>query len=442
MLSIQRPLAHIVVLLSCFAAAKVLATPTAWPEFAWAAQQAALSPNVVAPEQLPQQITKLIKQGKTLQAQAELAAALPTLLLNPQSSSFTAVQPWLFAWDWISPVRAAAQNALAAKQWDNAYYLACVLADYYLQDMDLKNAREALEQASFADAKSAAGEYASLLQGILLQKQKKHREAAKLYEKIPPSSALYLNAQLNLATANIRQDWWADAITFIHNARNKQGKQQTELANHLLMTLGFIQLKAGFYRDAAASFRQITQDSRYAKRAALGLGLGFLEQKKYPEAANIFNHLKAATPSDISTADGYFLAAVTAQNRNASAEAITLYKNAISWYETQLLQLAHVKNLSLNLSNPQALTALKSAWETLPIRSVRTQKLLARQQEFCRLQTQAPAAFKSTTTALQTELERELSESLAQSLEENNQALNAYLSNCRYGLANTYDKKS
>ncbi|RYZ79490.1 MAG: hypothetical protein EOO68_38830, partial [Moraxellaceae bacterium] len=152
---------------------------------------------------------------------------------------------------------------------------------------------------------------------------------------------------------------------------------------------------------------------------------------------DIFNHLKAATPSDISTADGYFLAAVTAQNRNASAEAITLYKNAISWYETQLLQLAHVKNLSLNLSNPQALTALKSAWETLPIRSVRTQKLLARQQEFWRLQTQAPAAFKSTSTALQTELERELSESLAQSLEENNQALNAYLSNCRYGLANT-----
>ncbi|RZL45315.1 MAG: hypothetical protein EOP00_17690, partial [Pedobacter sp.] len=75
---------------------------------------------------------------------------------------------------------------------------------------------------------------------------------------------------MNLATANIRQDWWADAITYIHNARNKQGKQQTELANHLLMTLGFIQLKAGFYRDAAASFRQITQDSRYAKRAALG----------------------------------------------------------------------------------------------------------------------------------------------------------------------------
>ncbi|RYZ79491.1 MAG: hypothetical protein EOO68_38835, partial [Moraxellaceae bacterium] len=188
MLSIQRPLAHIVFLFSCLAAAKVLATPTAWPEFVWAAQQAALSPNVVAPEQLPQQITKLIKQGKTLQAQAELAAALPTLLLNPQSSGFTAVQPWLFAWDWISPVRAAAQNALAAKQWDNAYYLASVLADYYLQDMDLNNAREALEQASFADAKSAAGEYASLLQGILLQKQKKHREAAKLYEKIPPSS--------------------------------------------------------------------------------------------------------------------------------------------------------------------------------------------------------------------------------------------------------------
>ncbi|HMY39987.1 MAG TPA: hypothetical protein PK011_11735, partial [Marinagarivorans sp.] len=227
-----------------------------------------------------------------------------------------------------------------------------------------------------------------------------------------------------------------------NKARSQQGKQQTELSNHLLMTLGFIQLKAGFYRDAASSFSNITQDSQYAKRAALGLGLGYLEQKKYKEAGNIFDHLKAATPADISTLDGYFLAAITAQNRNANAEAIALYKSAISWYETQLLHLAEVKNLSLSLNNPQALNNLKNAWQNLPVRSGRAAKLFERQLEFWRWQPTAPAAFAAGLASLQSQLERELTEALSQSLEENNQALNAYLSNCRYGLANTYDKKS
>lgn len=428
-------------LLAALACQRVQATPAAWPDFVWASQQSQLAPANAA-DDLPQRLTQLVKQGKKNQAQAELAATLPSLLQTPQSALFSAVQPWLFSWDWIAPLKSAHQSAMAAKQWDKAYWLACILADYYLQDGDLQNARDALEQASFADPKSRTGEYAALLNGVLLQKQKKHREAVKLYEKIPATSPLYLNAQINLATANIRQDWWSDAITLVNKARSQQGKQQTELSNHLLMTLGFIQLKAGFYRDAGNSFSSVTQDSQYAKRAALGLGLGYLEQKKYKEAANIFDHLKAANPADISTLDGYFLAAITAQNRNASAEAIALYKSAISWYETQLLHLAEVKNLSLSLNNPQAVTHLYSAWQKLPVRSGRTAKLFERQLEFWRWQPTAPAAFAPVLAGLQSQLERELSEGLSQSLEENNQALNAYLSNCRYGLANTYDKKS
>jgi lipopolysaccharide biosynthesis regulator YciM len=438
----NRALTRIVLLLCGLSAPRLWATPASWPELTWAEQQTHLSASAMAPEELPQHLAKLIKQGKKTQAQAELAAALPILLRNPQQASFSAVQQWIFAWDWISPLRSAQQAALAAKQWDNAYWLACVLADYYLQDNDIKAAQAALEQASLADAKSPAGEYVALLQGVLLQKQKKHRAAAKLYEKIPPTSPLYLNAQLNLASANIRQDWWGDAINFVQAARSKQGKQQTELTNHLLMTLGFIQLKSGFYRDAAASFNQITQDSPDARRAALGLGLGLMEQKKYPEAANIFNHLKTSGPTDLSTVDGYFLAAVVAQNRNASAEAISLYKNAISWYETQALQIAQIKNMTLNINNPQAVNNLKNAWETLPIRSAHTQKLFARQLEFWRVQPIVPEAFKAGLANIQTQLEQELTQSLAQSLDENNQAINAYLSNCRYGLANTYDKKS
>lgn len=442
MIKNRHTLAPILFLLGSLIAPNLLATPASWPDFIWAVQQSNLAPSNIAQEALPQRIAQLIKQGKKSEAQGELAAALPALLRNPQQPAFTALQPWIFAWDWISPIRAAQQAALANKQWDNAYWLACVLADYYLQELDVKNAREALEQASLADSKTGAGEYAALLQGIALQKQKKHREAAKLYEKIPATSPLYLNAQLNLATANIRQDWWADAITFVQNARSKQGKQQNELANHLLMTLGFIQLKAGFYRDAATSFSQVTQDSQFAKRAALGLGLGHLEQKHYSQAAAIFNHLIATAPSDLSTLDGYFLAAVTAQNNNATAEAISLYKNAINWYEKQLLLLAQVKNLSLNLGSAQAISTLLTAWEALPIKPAHTQKLLQRQLEFWRWQAQAPAAFKAVLPSLQSELERELGDALTQSLEENNQALNAYLSNSRYGLANSYDKKS
>ncbi|HNG62087.1 MAG TPA: tetratricopeptide repeat protein, partial [Cellvibrionaceae bacterium] len=283
MFNLQRTLVPLVCLLGGLTTQAALATPAAWPEFIWAAQQSQVTPVSVT-DSLPGRIAQLVKQGKKTQAQAELAAALPSLLQTPQSALFSAVQPWVFSWDWIAPIKHAQQNALAAKQWDNAYWLACVLADYYLQDGDTQNAREALEQASFADPKSRTGEYAALLNGVLLQKQKKHREAAKLYEKIPATSPLYLNAQLNLATANIRQDWWSDAISLVNKARSQQGKQQTELSNHLLMTLGFIQLKAGFYRDAASSFSNITQDSQYAKRAALGLGLGYLEQKKYKEA--------------------------------------------------------------------------------------------------------------------------------------------------------------
>src|SRR6218665_1202367 len=47
---------------------------------------------------------------------------------------------------------------------------------------------------------------ANLLIGTALQQQKNHREAMAYYEKIKSNSPHYRLAQLNLATANIRQD--------------------------------------------------------------------------------------------------------------------------------------------------------------------------------------------------------------------------------------------
>ena len=90
-------------------------------------------------------------------------------------------------------------------------------------------------------------------------------------------------------------------------------------------------------------------------------------------------------------------------------------------------------------AQPEGSRQFKTAWETLPIRSARTQNYWPGNWVLA-LANNAPAAFSALLPTLQSELERELSETLSQSLEENNQTLNAYLSNCRYGLANTYDK--
>ncbi|RYZ90077.1 MAG: hypothetical protein EOO68_24895, partial [Moraxellaceae bacterium] len=74
---------------------------------------------------------------------------------------------------------------------------------------------------------------ANIIIGTALQYQKKHRKAFEYYARIKPESVHYRNAQLNLAVAYIRQDWWTDAHIALKNALAAGPRKNDELANRL-----------------------------------------------------------------------------------------------------------------------------------------------------------------------------------------------------------------
>lgn len=299
----------------------------------------------------------------------------------------------------------------------------------------LKHA-EIIESLTKEDAAEA-----NLLIGNALQQQKKHREAMVYYEKIKPDSIHYRLAQLNLATANIRQDWWTDAHLAIHNAVKINGSRKDELDNRLYTVLGYSQIQFGFYRDARESFRNVTLKSSYANRALLGLGMAALHQEDFIGALSAFNNLRERQENDISVAESYLLSAFTLRQLGQHEAALASYQEAVAYYS------------AIDKRQAAALSSLATQPNTIPVNEStflrpesRNDKKLHHLTEkinlVAALLTQPLSSSRITAlTNSKIALERDYLTTAKNLLATEQEAITSYLSQSKFGLATIYDGK-
>ena len=312
-------------------------------------------------------------------------------------------------------------------------------ARYYSDNNRWNETLEQLKSINISsDLDKTQGDEALILFGAALQHNREHREAIKYYSRIGVDSPHYANAQLNIATAYIRQDWWTDAKIALENAIAASSKaSHKELTNRLYTVLGFLQLQHGFYRNARDSFRKVELQSHYSNRALLGLGLAALSEEDYVGAINAFNILKKKDDQDISVIESYLLYAYAleqlGQNKTSSAsftEAITFYENKLLVTSTAIDHLGTDVNsvrypYGIKSQSDKALSSINDRLNS--IHSILSYNL--------------PQKNKHELEGLQINLREAYIASEKKYLQEQQSIITSYLSQSRFGLAKVYDKK-
>ncbi len=276
-------------------------------------------------------------------------------------------------------------------------------------------------------------DYATLMFGISLQKIKKHRDAVKVYEKVPSDSHYYSYAQLNIAVAYIRQGWWTDAKIAIDKALEIETKNNDieEMNNRLLVVLGYSQLQNEFYRDARKTFRRVSLESTYVNRALLGLGLCALAQRDYEGAVNAFERLRQRPGNSLPVLEASLMVPYSLDSMGALDEAAINYSEAIAFFENKLRNLQEEKN-ALKFSDG---TRLKEVWVNQSSPLIKRYYAYFDKFELDRVSAQ----LRNQILSLKKEFREEI---VAQAITRNASQYNSvrsYLSQSQYGLAKLYD---
>ena len=177
---------------------------------------------------------------------------------------------------------------------------------------------------------------ALLVRGISLQRLQKHRTALEQYTKIPPGSRYYVAARLNMAIANIRQDWWTDAHTIINDLLNDKGlASDDELTDRLYIVLGYSLIQQQYYRNSRDAFRNVRLDGKYTNKALLGLALTAAYQEDYVGALNAIKVLKASKTRDLPVDEANLLLPYFYERLKQLSTASAGYIEAIKYYEVR-----------------------------------------------------------------------------------------------------------
>lgn len=316
------------------------------------------------------------------------------------------------------------------------------IAKYHADEAHWVEVVKLLKNATIIEslAKEDAAE-ANLLMGTALQQQKKHREAMTYYEKIKPDSAHYRLAQLNFATANIRQDWWTDAHLAIKSALTINGTKKDELDYRLYTVLGFSQIQYGFYRDARESFRNVAIKSGYTNRALLGLGMAALHQEDFIGALSAFNHLREKQEDEISVAESYLLGAFALRQLGQHEAALASYQEAVTYYQQlEKKQAAAYSNLASRPINLQLNESIFIRPESRHNKQLR--RLFEKIGIINGLLAQPLSNSRANTlTTIKMNLEKNYQTLAQQLLAKEQESIQSYLSQSRFGLATLYDGK-
>ncbi len=188
--------------------------------------------------------------------------------------------------------------------------------------------------------------HALLIQGISLQKLKKHRLALAVYEKIPATSPYYDSARLNMAVADIRQDWWTDAHIVINQLLSlPRVRQQYDEADRLNTVMGYSFLQQAYYRDARNAFRNVGLKGSYTNQALLGIALSAANQEDYIGALNAVRILKEYKSLDLPVDESYLLMPYFYERLQQHSTATAGYNEAIQYYENRINSLSALQKI-------------------------------------------------------------------------------------------------
>lgn len=290
--------------------------------------------------------------------------------------------------------------------------------------------------------------HALLMHGISLQQLRKHREALQPYAKVPSSSRYYTAARLNMAVANIRQDWWTDAHALINDLlADPRRAHGDELADRLYTVLGYSLLHQQYYRNSREAFRNVGVDSRYANRALLGIALTAARQEDYVGALNAVRILKNSPLRDLPADEAVLLLPHLHERLGQHATASAGYAEAANYYQNRVLQLQAAAP-----ADPEAVTRLLITagsdtitlngeildfGERLPKSAFDNLRMLAQFQPHVRRL--GDAALTRDFDSLNADYGRLLHQTARDLLAEKSDHIDHYMSQSRYGLARMQD---
>lgn len=301
-----------------------------------------------------------------------------------------------------------------------------------------------------SDLPQELNHHAIIMQGIAFQRLKYHRSALVYYEKIPVSSKYYTIARLNMAIANIRQDWWTDAHTLIEGLiKNPKVTTQTETVDRLYTVLGYSFLREQYYRNSRDAFRNVGLDSPYANRALLGIALTAANQEDFVGALNAVSILKGKDAMELPVEEAHLLTPYFYERLKQHTTAATGYNEAIQFYEQRINKINHLIDMDI------------SAYKTM-ISFDDKQKLLVDKQ-IVDISNKVPESFISNyklLTAYRPLVEKIAADRLLREykdteanylaamqelvrtvLNERITQLTSYMNQSRYGIARLYDNK-
>ena len=223
--------------------------------------------------------------------------------------------------------------------------IAFIYSRYYARNNDWDKVLT-LTKGIYSDLSFEDANLARLHHGIALQKNRKHRLAAKIYLAIPQNSQYYSTARLNIATAYIRQDWWTDAHIKINEIINsKNSKADAEDINRLYLVLGYSYLRKEYYRDAREAFRNIEVNSQYFNKALLGIALTATNQQDFIGALNAINILRKKEHIDLSIDESHLLLPYLYEKLQQNMTASASYTDALKYYQSRATEISKLKNI-------------------------------------------------------------------------------------------------
>jgi len=191
--------------------------------------------------------------------------------------------------------------------------------------------------------------HAMLIEGISFQHIKKHRKAISYYKNIPLSSPYYINARVNMAVANIRQDWWTDAqIIFTHLLQLPKALNNKELSDRLYTIMGYSFLQQEYFRNSRNAFRNVQLDGPYTNKALLGIALDSAYQKDFIGALNAARILKNKKSTQLEVEESHLLLPYFYEKLHQYSTASAGYTTAIKYYENRIAKFNKAKNISFS----------------------------------------------------------------------------------------------
>lgn len=289
--------------------------------------------------------------------------------------------------------------------------------------------------------------HALLMHGISLQQLKKHRLALAVYAGIPSSSRYYTAARLNMAIANIRQDWWTDAHVIINDLlSNESGGHNDSLTDRLYTVLGYSLLQQQYYRNSREAFRNVGLDGKYANKALLGIALTAAYQEDYIGALNAVNILKGKKFHDLPVDEANLLVAHFYERMRQPATASAAYAEAIKFYENRILDIKSAipsdpRTITKQIIGAGGAVALNDEvidlGQKLPKFIFENTRMIARFRPH--VQRIGDASLSRDYDALEAEYGKLLLTSAKVLLDEKVDHLTHYMNQSRYGLARMQD---